>query len=117
LFQIGPVANKDAVCAGQGAVPNVYGKPINQAREALIANGWKPLENPDDLAADSRELALSQHGVIEVSSCSGTGFGFCLYYYRKRDMELSVSTAGDDDFPTVTGYDTACERAHWHQPD
>jgi len=46
LFQIGPVANEDAVCAGQGTVPNIYGKPINQAREALIANGcWRRRES------------------------------------------------------------------------
>jgi hypothetical protein len=121
LFRIGPLASEDSVCAGQGAVPNIYGKPINQARQALISKGWAPLENPRDLAADKdqyhREISLSQRGVVEVDSCSGTGFGFCGYYYRKASMELTVTTDGDDEFPSVVDYDTSCDKAHWHKPD
>jgi hypothetical protein len=121
LFRIDPLASQDSVCAGQGTVPNIYGKPINQARQALISKGWEPLKNPRDLAANKnqyfREINLSQRGVVEVDSCSGTGFAFCGYYYRKGSMELIVTTDGDDEFPGVVNYSTACEKAHWHKPD
>lgn len=121
LFQIDPVADQDLVCAGQGKVPNIYGKPINTAREALMSDGWVPLKNPQDFAADkvqyARELALSQRGIVEVDSCSGTGAAFCKYFYRNGNMELSVTTSGDEDFPRVAGYETSCDKAQWHQSD
>lgn len=121
LFKIDAVANEDVVCQGHGKVPNIYDKPIDKARQALGSVGWVPLKNPKDLASDeaqfSQELDLSRRGIIEVDSCSGTGFNFCLFYYRKDDMELSVTTAGEGDFPAVVGYDAKCDQAHWHQPD
>ncbi|TPM37206.1 hypothetical protein [Mesorhizobium sp. B2-3-4] len=121
LLQITAIAAEDLVCAGQGKVPNVYGKPIDKARQALGSSGWEPLKNPKDLAADEvqygQELALSRRGIVEVDSCSGTGFNFCGFYYRKGDMELSVTTVGEGDFPAVVDYHAACDQTHWHQPD
>ena len=121
LFKIDAVADEDVVCQGHGKVPNIYGKPVDKARQALGSADWVPFKNPRDLASDeaqySQELDFSRRGIIEVDSCSGTGANFCLFYYRKDDMELSVTTAGEGDFPSVVGYGASCDQAHWHQPD
>lgn len=114
-LQVVPVAAEDAVCESAGKVPNVYGKPIDQARQSLISAGWAPLKNPK--ADEGQELELSKQGMVEVDSCSGTGVNFCNFYYRKDAMELSVTTAGEEDPRIVVGYGTQCDQAHWHQPD
>jgi hypothetical protein len=120
-LEVVPVAAEDAVCQGMGKVPNVYGKPIDQARQSLISAGWAPFKNPKNLAADEGqyglELELTKQGIVEVDTCSGTGFNFCNFYYRKDAMELSVTTAGEEGFPRVVGYGAQCDQAHWHQPD
>lgn len=120
-LEVVPVAAEDAVCQGLGKVPNVYGKPIDQARQSLISAGWAPFKNPKNLATDEGryglELELSKQGIVEIDICSGTGFNFCNFYYRKDAMELSVSTTGEDGFPPVVGYGAQCDQAHWHQPD
>ncbi len=120
-LEVVAIAAEDAVCQSAGKVPNVYGKPIDQARQSLISAGWAPLKNPKDLAADEaqygQELELSKQGIIEVDACSGTGFNFCNFYYRRDAMELSVTTAGEEGLPRVVGYGAQCDQAHWHQPD
>lgn len=51
---------------------------------------------------------LVRRGVPEVEDCSGTGFGFCGYGYRGAAGRLSVTTVGDNDFPSVSGYEVHC---------
>jgi hypothetical protein len=120
-LEVVAVAAEDAVCQSAGKVPNVYGKPIDQARQSLISAGWAPLKNPKDLAADEaqygQELELGKQGIVEVDACSGTGVNFCNFYYRKDAMELSVTTAGEEGFPRVVGYGAQCDQAHWHKSD
>ncbi|MEO3473055.1 hypothetical protein AAFN86_14390 [Roseomonas sp. CAU 1739] len=104
-----PVAAEDRACAGAAVVPNIYGRPIDQARATLFRHGWKP-EPPAGPRndADTRVADLVRHGVPEVEDCSGTGFGFCGFNYRGAAASLSVTTAGDGPMPTVAGYDVTC---------
>lgn len=110
LLALAPLAAEESLCGGRATVPNVYGMPIDRARKVLAAQGWTPLKGAigNDRAQFGRELDLIERGILEVESCSGTGFGYCAYCYRGPAGTLSVSTVGDGEFPTVSGYDVTC---------
>ena len=89
-------------------VPNIHGRPINEARTILQRNGWTPAPPQTRDGNGSRVSGLVRRGVPEVEDCSGTGFGFCAYSYGGAAGTLSVTTAGDDDLPAVAGYSVRC---------
>lgn len=108
---IQPLAAQEAVCNGAASIPNIYGRPINEARSLLQRSGWVPAVSPGRAAReqlDERVADLVRRGVPEVEDCSGTGFGFCRYGYRGTAGTLSVTTVGDNDFPAVSGYGVRC---------
>ncbi|MDZ3832568.1 MAG: hypothetical protein U0S50_12255 [Sphingopyxis sp.] len=106
---VGPVAAADRVCGGKAVVPNIYGQPINKARIALQAHGWTPVPGGTSInRTDPREAELARRGVPEVTGCSGTGFGFCAFEYQRQGATLSVTTAGEDMFPSVSAYNADC---------
>lgn len=101
------LAAEEQTCAG--AVPTINGMPISRARKALIAAGWQPVAHGDpDAHTGEREKALAGLGVIEVDSCSGTGFGYCAFDYRKGTATLGVITVGEDEYPSVSHYSVRC---------
>lgn len=104
---IGQLAAQERTCGG--AVPKINGMPITRARVALIGAGWKPVNHggPAD-RIDDRERELVEKGVVEVDSCSGTGFGYCAYDYTRTDARLAVTTVGDGEDPTVSDYSVSC---------
>jgi hypothetical protein len=102
-----PIAAEERRCQGQAVIPNIYGKPIDVARQALMAAGWRPVPS-QRLPAGSREAELSARGMVEVDSCAGTGMGFCLFNYTGAAGRLSVTTVGDADPPVVSGYGVDC---------
>jgi hypothetical protein len=109
-----PLAAQEAVCNGAASVPNIYGKPINQARALLQRSGWAPAVSPgraEREQLDGRVAGLVRRGVPEVEDCSGTGMGFCGYTYRGPAGRLHVTTVGEGDFPTVAGYRAQCRGA------
>ncbi|MBR0662189.1 hypothetical protein [Neoroseomonas oryzicola] len=103
-----PLAAEERVCGGRAVVPNVYGRPINEARAILQRSGWTPVPPQARDGNDSRVSDLVRRGVPEVEDCSGTGFGFCAYSYGGAAGTLSVTTVGDNDFPAVAGYSVRC---------
>ncbi|KAA1183651.1 hypothetical protein FP026_06315 [Rhizobium tropici] len=112
--EVKPLAAEEQVCDGKAVVPNVYGKPITEARQAIIAKGWEPFQSPSPSYPDPFGDSIRKMGVVETTDCAGTGFAYCSYFYRKGDMELDVSSFGDGT-PTVSDYDTVCERSKWHK--
>ena len=107
-FEFNPVAASDGVCGGRAKVPNINNMPIDKARAALKANGWEPVPSSEQDRTDSRVAELVKLGVIEAEACSGTGLGYCSYNYRGEAGTLSVTTAGDNDYPSVSDYDVKC---------
>ncbi|WP_211853137.1 hypothetical protein [Plastoroseomonas hellenica] len=106
-----PLAAQEAVCDGAASIPNIYGRPINEARSLLQRSGWAPAVSPgraERERLDGRVADLVRRGVPEVEDCSGTGMGFCGYTYRGAAGTLSVTTVGEGDFPTVAGYSARC---------
>lgn len=102
------LAAEERVCGGRAVVPNIYGRPIDQARALLLRHGWSPAPPPSRDGNDTRIAELVRRGVPEVEDCAGTGLGFCNYTYRGAAGTLSVTTAGDDEFPAVVGYGATC---------
>ncbi|MBP0580053.1 PASTA domain-containing protein [Labrys sp. LIt4] len=107
-FEFNPVAANDSVCGGRAKVPNINNMSIDKARAALRANGWVPVPSSEQDRADSRVADLVKLGVVEAEACSGTGLGYCSYNYRSEAGTLSVTTAGDNDYPSVTDYAVKC---------
>jgi len=77
------------------------GKLLSQARQEILAEGWKPQET---FGVDSEGKRFSQSadagdlyqaGFIEVEACSGTGRNFCSFNYVRRGKCLSLSTEGE----------------------
>jgi hypothetical protein len=103
-ISFGPISASDSVCGGRRTVPNVYGLPIVEARRKLIANGWKPVASSEEVWALGAELRAQ--GVVEVSSCSGTGYGFCAFEYAAGGDRLDLTTTDDD--AEVGSYSVEC---------
>jgi hypothetical protein len=110
-----PLAAEEQVCEGKATAPNVYGKPITDARRAILAEGWEPFQSPPPSYSDPLGDDLRKMGIVEATDCSGTDFAYCSYYYHRGDMELGVTSFGDGT-PTVSNYEAACERSSWHKP-
>lgn len=106
-FAVQPLAAEEKVCGGRGIVPNIYGKPINEARAALEQRDWLAVATSAD-PADPREADLAARGFLEVEGCSGTGFGFCSFNYEGPAGKLNITTVGDAEFPEVAGYGVTC---------
>ncbi|MBW6401475.1 hypothetical protein KPL78_26730 [Roseomonas sp. HJA6] len=106
---IQPLAAEEPVCGGSAMVPNIYGRPIDQARAMLLRHGWTPAPPAGPREGnDPRVTELVRRGLPEVEDCSGTGFGFCGFTYRGTAGTLNVTTVGDNDVPAVAGYDAIC---------
>lgn len=109
LLRLGALAAKETLCSGRASVPNIYGLGIDRARRALMQSGWTPVPSTADQDERfGREKELRKRGIVEVDGCSGTGFGYCSFGYKGPAGTLSVTTMGDGDFPTVSGYGATC---------
>jgi hypothetical protein len=103
------LAAKELACGGGTPIPNIYGMPITKARKLLAKSGWETVGNGDAAGReDEREADLAAMGVTEVASCSGTGFAFCSYDYKRPEAALAVTTVGDNEDPSVAEYAVRC---------
>ena len=105
-------AAEQPVCNGKAIVPNIYDKPITEARKLLAAKGWAP-KAPDEAPGEGDGAAsLAKHGLIEAEACSGTGVGYCRFTYSGPAGTLGVSTVGGDSEDgsqdTVVNYGVHC---------
>ncbi len=91
------VAASRSDCGGRAMVPNVFDRPIDEARATLIGAGWRPVRPSPP--ADDIATGLARRGVIEAESCAGTGLGYCAFRYRHAADTLSVVTVGGDPDP------------------
>lgn len=102
LFTLQGVSSSHSYCNGTEIVPNIYNKPVREARNLLIASGWQPREHFDEPMYGARDLR--EAGIIEALSCSGSGLAACELNYDKDDNELNVFTVGEYD-QTVEYYE------------
>ena len=86
-FLSGGVVYADSISSSM--IQLQVGQPIRAADASLLASGWLPKPDPaiEDLEQDSSGPKLPA-----LSSCSGTGIGFCRYDYARDRQRLSVVT-------------------------
>ncbi|QWP76909.1 hypothetical protein J5226_00395 [Lysobacter sp. K5869] len=84
----------DKYCGGRAAVPRVEGVALPQARERLLAHGWRAA--PPEREEPGFVSGLIHAGYPEVEDCAGTGQGFCSFAYRNEAGDrLTLVTAGE----------------------
>lgn len=69
-------------------------KPIEQADQSLLDQGWQPDGDP---SVETLDRELAGNSLSSLRSCSGTGAGFCRYDYRRGQQRLVVITVPDPD--------------------
>jgi hypothetical protein len=75
--------------------------PYSEARKILINAGWQAIEIPilqrRDRYFGAMEYIIKDLEYNEVTTCSGTGLGLCLFEFAAADgRKLIVSTANND---------------------
>ena len=78
---------------------------ILEANRHLIANGWRPAP---DRTPTIEERRLASVALESLSTCSGTGVGFCRFDYRRDLQRLSVVTV-----PSEPGRPSVGRVDHW----
>lgn len=90
LMLIGTMVTASIVQMGPAfSLPLAVGQTIEKADSELIGLGWKP--NPEATPM-IEERQRSGVNLKSLSSCSGTGIGFCRFDYRKGEENLSIVT-------------------------
>ena len=95
-----PVSKFTAYCNGRSIVPNIIGQNILEGRSILFNLGFSPVTRNDPDVISWRQYLLNE-GISEVDGCSGTGFAFCAFDYENEGSNLTVVTAGEDDYPEI----------------
>ncbi|PCH98419.1 MAG: hypothetical protein COB76_07080 [Alphaproteobacteria bacterium] len=83
----------------------ILNMPYHDVREIIIQNGWKPYEREDrnyDTMGFHAEDLIKNFGYIEVDACSGTGMGYCQFYFKNKHGVFLRVTSKESPFP---GYD------------
>lgn len=62
---------------------------ILEAHRTLLAAGWQPAPAQQP---SQQERLWSAVALPSLSTCSGTGIGFCRFDYRRKQQRLSVVT-------------------------
>ena len=62
---------------------------ILEAHQQLIAAGWQPAATQ---TPSERERQWAAVTLSSLSSCSGSGAGFCWFDYQRQEQRLSVVT-------------------------
>jgi hypothetical protein len=71
-------------------------QPFKPARKAVIAHGWKPLNNTDPSRLMGVDRVLYHAGYKEVYSCA-MDIGVCILQYKDKSGQcLSVFVKGEE---------------------
>jgi hypothetical protein len=78
-------------------LPLQKGMTYEEARQIILAQGWKPNPNLKSNLRDPAVKAVFDRGYTEIEDCSGTGEAPCRYGFVNQNGELLyVVTAGRD---------------------
>ncbi len=75
------------------------GKTYAAARRILSANGWKPINNYQNIPDFNKDhYVVKKLHYYEMEDCSGTGMGFCNFLFKNgKGKILTVTTANNED--------------------
>lgn len=107
VLRLQALPEADVYCGGRAAVPRVEGVALPQARERLLARGWRAA--PPQREEPGYVAGMIEAGYPEVEDCAGTGQGFCSFAYRNQAGDrLTLVTAGERSPPEGPG-----DEEHW----
>lgn len=77
--------------------PNILGLDYKQAREKILAEGWKPVDTKNDGIGGYVNFVAFEYP--EVYDCAGSGVVPCMFFFDNPDDNyyLKVTTAGQFD--------------------
>jgi len=111
-LRLSTTASVDTLCDGQVKIPNLFRKPITEARAILLRHGWKPSRlGPIDRDTDEY-YRFYRKGITEIDSCAVDSVGQCLFDYKSRHGLLEVETGqlDDGDKEGVISYGIDCAK-------
>ncbi|MEG3148248.1 hypothetical protein U1769_00010 [Sphingomonas sp. ZT3P38] len=95
VLRLDETAPFDTVCDGHVRFPNLFHKPIEEARAILLQGGWRPYRpnGPIDRERNSHEyVTYYREGITEIDTCAVDSVGQCLFYYRSPRGVLRLMT-------------------------
>ena len=110
-LEITPLPPSDKVCDGRRTMPNVFAKPIQEARKKLFAAGWRPVTRRRQLPVLDEDGYgelwsgadyLYNEGVREVDECEPRDQ--CSFTYRARGAKVMILAQSE----RVTAYLVDC---------
>ena len=70
--------------------------PYHEARSIILERGWQPVPQEMTMPFEDRGIRINnfhKQGFFEVAVCSGTGMGYCQFYFtNKHGVFLKVIT-------------------------
>ncbi|GAA0314055.1 hypothetical protein GCM10009087_25540 [Sphingomonas oligophenolica] len=103
-IEVRPLPRSDSICDGAATLPNVFGKPIAQARSILGRSGWKAdpqpppvvTKNPDGSLEfeNSDDYNMYNRGFKEEKNCDPRGF--CEFHYKRGEIKVMLYTQGEE---------------------
>ncbi len=78
-------------------MPVIKSVPFAQARQTLLADGWKPLEGHPHNDLSSNESVFRDRGFTELQFCRMSADSLCRFAYMEGGFVLWISTTGDED--------------------
>ena len=82
-------------------IPKVINRTYDQARKALIAADWKPVQtkstsSDSDISAGNGPIFWARQ-YVDVKSCAGTGLAPCTFLFKDPNgNRLEVITSGEE---------------------
>lgn len=82
--------------SGSAKVPLRSGESFQKSRIEILRDGWKPVvqaETNTEVEGNVKELLKA--GYPEANECSGTGLNYCVFWYRRDNICLRLTTQGE----------------------
>lgn len=123
VLRLDETAPFDTLCDGQVRFPNLFHKPIGEARVILLRAGWRPYRpnGPIDRERNGHEyVTYYREGITEIDTCAVDSVGQCLFYYRspRGVLRLMTGQINDEYGDRVIDYGLRCrDRAGKLAPD
>lgn len=105
LVMVAPLVLGARVCRAEPGLLLHQRQTILEAHRTLLAAGWAPAPAQ---APSLHERQWSAVELTSLSTCSGTGVGYCRFDYRRDGQHLSVVTV-----PSKPGHPSVGRVQRW----
>jgi hypothetical protein len=97
LFAAAPALAASCDLARAPSVPVVKNLPYKQARDAILAGGWSPVQGRPHNGLSDNETTFRDRGFSELQFCRMSDDSACRFEFAsKAGVNLWVTTSGDE---------------------